>query len=107
MERDSSVDIALAGGPIWAALLEKFSGRIGFLFPIALLIIGLIHYEAFRTWQALHLPLATALLAVIWALGILAIMNQPFDIFNSSTPILILAVAAGHAVQILKRFYEE
>jgi predicted RND superfamily exporter protein len=29
------------------------------------------------------------------------------DAFNASTPILILAVAAGHAVQILKRYYEE
>src|SRR6185369_16076145 len=27
--------------------------------------------------------------------------------FNTTTPILILAVAAGHAVQVLKRFYEE
>src|SRR5206468_9022791 len=31
----------------------------------------------------------------------------PLDPFNTTTPILILAVAAGHAVQILKRFYEE
>ena len=29
------------------------------------------------------------------------------DAFNATTPILILAVAAGHAVQILKRYYEE
>jgi len=29
------------------------------------------------------------------------------DVFNATTPILILAVAAGHAVQILKRYYEE
>ena len=29
------------------------------------------------------------------------------DVFNSTTPILILAVATGHAVQLLKRYYEE
>jgi len=29
------------------------------------------------------------------------------DVFNSATPILILAVATGHAVQLLKRYYEE
>jgi uncharacterized membrane protein YdfJ with MMPL/SSD domain/outer membrane lipoprotein-sorting protein len=29
------------------------------------------------------------------------------DPFNAITPILILAIAAGHAVQILKRYYEE
>ena len=34
-------------------------------------------------------------------------LGVPMDTFNATTPILILAVAAGHAVQILKRYYEE
>lgn len=106
-EKDASVEFNITGITIYLAILEEFSGRMGFLFPLALLIIGLIHYEAFRTVQALILPLVTALLAVAWALGILGLMKEPFDVFNTSTPILILAIAAGHAVQILKRYYEE
>lgn len=105
--RDPSVEIRTSGLAIFLSQLEKYSARMGFLFPIALLIIGLIHYEAFRTVQALVLPLVTALLAVAWAMGFLGLMKEPFDVFNSSTPILILAIAAGHAVQILKRYYEE
>lgn len=106
-ERDGSVEINVSGLPVFLSQLEKFSARMAFLFPLALLIIGLIHYEAFRTVQALVLPLVTALLAVAWAMGFLGLMREPFDVFNSSTPILILAIAAGHAVQILKRYYEE
>ncbi|MBY0385950.1 MMPL family transporter, partial [bacterium] len=104
---DDTVDIHVAGLTIFLALLEQYSGRMAFLFPLALVMIGLIHYEAFRTVQALVLPLVTALLAVVWAMGFLGLMGEPFDVFNSSTPILILAIAAGHAVQILKRYYEE
>lgn len=104
---DASVKLTMGGGPVFAALAEKYSKRMAFLFPLALLIIGLIHYEAFRTFQSLFLPLVTALLAVIWALGGLALIGQPLDAFNVSTPILILAIAAGHAVQILKRYYED
>jgi hydrophobe/amphiphile efflux-3 (HAE3) family protein len=106
-ERDDSVEISVGGLPTFLALLEQYSGRMAFLFPLALLLIGLIHYEAFRTLQALILPLVTALIAVIWATGVLALTGQSMDVFNSSTPILILAIAAGHAVQILKRYYEE
>jgi predicted RND superfamily exporter protein len=106
-ERDASVDISLGGQPIVLAQLEKFSGRMGFFLPLALLIIGLIHYEAFRTFQALLLPLVTAIIAVIWSLSFLAVLKQPMDVFNATTPILILAIAAGHAVQVLKRYYEE
>jgi predicted RND superfamily exporter protein len=106
-ERDASVDIALGGQSIALAQLEKFSARMAFFLPLALLIIGLIHYEAFRTVQALLLPLVTAIIAVIWSLSFLAVLRQPMDVFNAGTPILILAIAAGHAVQVLKRYYEE
>jgi len=39
--------------------------------------------------------------------GLMGMLRIPLDPFNTTTPILILAVAAGHAVQILKRYYEE
>lgn len=106
-ERDASVEIAVGGWPVFATQLEHYSERMGLLFPLAVLITGLIHYEAFRTAQGLVLPLVTALLAVVWGVGVMGASGIPMDAFNASTPILILAVAAGHAVQILKRYYEE
>ena len=106
-ERDGSVEIVVGGFPVYLAEIEGYSQRMAFLFPLAVLIIGLIHYEAFRTVQALVLPLVTALLAVVWGLGVMGLAGVPMDAFNATTPILILAVAAGHAVQILKRYYEE
>jgi len=53
------------------------------------------------------LPISTGLIAVVWAIGIMGHLNVPLDPFNATTPILILAVGAGHAVQLLKRYYEE
>jgi hypothetical protein len=106
-ERDASVDIALGGLTVFVAEIEAYSERMAFLFPLSLLITGLIHYEAFRTLQGLVLPLVTALIAVVWALGTMGLFAVPLDAFNSTTPILVLAVAAGHAVQVLKRYYEE
>lgn len=106
-ERDASVDITIGGRPVYLAQLEHYSQRAELLFPLAVLVVGLIHYEAFRTLQGLILPLVTALLAVIWGLGMMGLVKAPMDAFNVTTPILIFAVAAGHAVQILKRYYEE
>jgi hypothetical protein len=106
-ERDASVEVAIGGQAVFLAQLEYYSQRVLFLFPIAVLVVGLIHYEAFRTVQGLVLPLVTALLAVVWGLGVMGLANVTMDAFNVTTPILIFAVAAGHAVQILKRYYEE
>ena len=106
-ERDDTVTIALAGAPILRKELTRYTAMMAFLFPLAVVIIGLVHYEAFRTVQAMLLPLVTALLSVVWALGIMALVGLPMDTWSVMTPVLILAIAAGHAVQILKRYYEE
>ena len=106
-EAKPTLALHASGTPVFFAAVERFAQRMGILFPLALLLIGIIHYEAFRTVQGLLLPLVTALLAVVWGLGIMGAARVPMDAFNATTPILILAVAAGHAVQILKRYYEE
>jgi len=104
---DGSFEWALSGPVVLASEVSRHAGRMVLWFPLAIVVIGLVHYEAFRTAQAIFLPLATALLAVAWATGIMGWLRVPLDPFNTTTPILILAVAAGHAVQILKRYYEE
>jgi len=106
-ERDDSVEIAMAGSPVLRAALARYTALIAVLFPLAVVVIGLVHWEAFRTLQAMLLPLVTALLSVVWALGFMGWLHQPMDSWSALTPVLILAVAAGHAVQILKRYYEE
>ncbi|MFM8409117.1 MAG: efflux RND transporter permease subunit, partial [Alphaproteobacteria bacterium] len=104
---DGSFRWALSGPVVLASEVSRHAGRMVLWFPLAILVIGLVHYDAFRTAQAMFLPLVTALLAVAWAMGIMGWLRVPLDPFNTTTPILILAVAAGHAVQILKRWYEE
>lgn len=106
--RDADHDIYLGGMPIVLSYFEADSFRmLAVLFPIAILIIGILHYIAFRTWQGLFIPLLTSLLAVVWAMGMMGLTHTPLDPWNAMTPILILAIAAGHSVQILKRYYEE
>lgn len=103
---DDSVDLMVTGQPIFLSALERFSDRMKFLLPLALLVIGLLHFEAFRTVQGLVLPLVTGLVAIVWSLGLMTMLGLKLDPFSNVTPILIIAVAAGHAVQILKRYYE-
>lgn len=104
---DGTFDYALAGPVVFLAQMTEYSSRMAYLFPIALLVIALVHYDAFRTLQGLFLPVVTAVMSVLWAVGLMGVLGVPLDPLNTTTPILILAVAAGHAVQVLKRFYEE
>lgn len=106
--RDANHAIYLGGMPVVLSYFEKDAFQmLTILFPLAILVIGFLHYLAFKSWQGLVIPLLTSLLAVAWAMGMMGLTGTPLDPWNAMTPILILAIAAGHSVQILKRYYEE
>jgi uncharacterized protein len=106
-ERDAGVRIYQSGISINLAWLEIYSERMAALFFAALAIIMAILYLSFRSAQGMLIPILTALMSVVWGLGVMGLLSIPMDTFNATTPILIMAVAAGHSVQILKRYYEE
>jgi len=106
-ERDAQVDIYLGGLPVLISWMEFYLSKMPIFFGMALLIVTGIQYWVFRSVQGMLLPTLTALLSVIWGIGLMGMLGTHMDPMNITTPILIMAVAAGHAIQILKRYYEE
>lgn len=106
-ERDAQVDIYLGGQPVMISWFEFHMMKMPIFFGLALLIVTAIQWWSFRSFQGMFLPTLTAILSVIWALGLMGILGTHMDPMNTTTPILVMAVAAGHAIQILKRYYEE
>ncbi len=105
--RDDETDIVFMGHPIvgWAIRGQATALGIGLL-P-AVIAIGALLLVSFRSLQGMLIPMLTAFLSAIWALGFLYVAGMPLDSWNASVPILIVAVAAGHSAQMLKRYYEE
>ena len=106
-ERTSGIHLYRAGLPVDFGSFEHNMMQIPMFFGVALLIIMAIQYYSFRSFQGMLLPIVTALLSVLWALGFMGLMGVHMDGLNTTTPILIMAVAAGHSIQILKRYYED
>ncbi|HEX7500571.1 MAG TPA: MMPL family transporter [Polyangia bacterium] len=106
-EREPGLEILPAGTASILYWLLVYTRRLSFLFVLALATIAYLLYRAFRTLQGMIIPLVTAIICVIWALGLMGLIGAPMDPWNMMTPILLLAVGAGHSVQILKRYYEE
>ena len=106
-ERDADVDIYLGGITMIGEAADRQFLKMPMFFGVALLIILLVQYWSFRSVQGMLLPMLTGLLSVVWSLGLMGLLGVHLDPLNTTTPILVLAVAAGHAIQILKRYYEE
>lgn len=105
-ERASGVELLVGGQAPALAAIDTATRSIVPLLGLALLVIAAVHYEAFRTFQAVFLPLVTAALSVVWAMGLTSLLGADVTPWTAVTAVLVLAVAAGHAVQILKRYYE-
>src|SRR5262249_59596551 len=99
-ERDDTVSFSFGGTPVIAEAGDIEFMKMPAYFGVALLIIMAIQYWSFRSIQGMLLPILTGILSVIWGLGMMGLLHMHIDPLNTSTPILLLAVAAGHAVQI-------
>ena len=106
-ERGADVDIYLGGITIIGEAADVHFTKMPMFFGAALVIILLVQYWSFRSVQGMVLPMLTGILSVVWSLGLMGLFGVHLDPLNTTTPILVLAVAAGHAIQILKRYYEE
>jgi hypothetical protein len=108
-EKDSTVEIHIGGLPVALAFLEADTSLMNrVVFPLAFFVIMIVLYFSFRSFQGMIIPIFTALMSVIWAIGLMGMFRVPLDPWTQTlTPILIVAIAAGHSLQILKRYYEE
>ena len=101
------VVIAYSGQPAFIAQNDRFSKRIALFFPVIMLLVLLLHWEALRSVQAVVIPIFTGLVATALGIGAYGWLRLPLDTYAVLAPILVLAVGAGHSVQLLKRYMEE
>jgi hypothetical protein len=101
------VDLYVAGEPMVAfadlGQAELMAKRI----PLVFLIISLMLLASFRNVQGMLIPMLTAVLSTVWALGLMGHTGIVIDSWNVAVPILLIAVAAAHSAQMLKRYVEE
>jgi len=70
-------------------------------FLIALIITAILLYLYSRSIWLTILPLTCSLIAVIWQMGSLSLMNFSLDPMNILTPFLIFAIGVSHGVQMI------
>jgi uncharacterized protein len=104
---EPGVRIDYSGQPAFLAQNDAFSKRIASFFPLIMLLVLALHWEALRSMQAVVVPIFTGLTATVIGLGIYGWLHMSLDTYTVLAPILILAVGAGHSVQLLKRYMEE
>jgi len=105
--RDRPVDFYFAGEPMFAMMDLDQSREIAWRIPFTFLVIAVMLLVSFRSVQGMLVPMLTATLSTVWGLGLMGWTGIVIDGWNVTVPILLIAVAAGHSAQMLKRYAEE
>jgi len=93
-----------AGAPFLRGYIDNIVAYdLRTLIPIAFLVIAFVLYLSFHSFRGIIIPLLTAGLAIIWALGIFTLFGFKLSMVSNNVPIIILAVGSAYAIHILNR----
>ncbi len=96
-----------AGSPMMITSITKLiSSDLTLLLPIAFLLIALILALFFKTIRGVLLPLLTVGIAIVWTLGIMALLNYQMSMISNNIPIILLAVGSAYTIHVLNRINE-
>ncbi|RLD31721.1 MAG: hypothetical protein DRI83_11945, partial [Bacteroidetes bacterium] len=93
-----------AGSPMMVtAIADLISNDLIRLLPIAFLLIALILALFFKTVRGVALPLLTVVIAIVWTLGIMALIGYKMSMISNNIPIILLAVGSAYTIHVLNR----
>jgi predicted RND superfamily exporter protein len=96
--------VYFAGGPFITAMVAKIISKdLIYLIPITFLVISIILYLSFHSIRGVVLPMLTAGMAIIWALGLMPLMGIDMSMVSNNIPIILMAVGSAYTIHVLNR----
>jgi hypothetical protein len=84
---------------------EMFT-QMAFSAPAAMAIIFLLLLLFFRKMKIILAPMVVAMMAVIWAMGLLIMLGFTVHIMSSMIPIFLIPIAVLNSIHIISEFHD-
>ena len=105
---DSSIRAHYGGVPfVRYGAIASMMNDLGRLFPLTVLLIGLLLYAMFRRKHAVLLPLLAIGLSCLSTVGAVSFLGYKLNPLTIVFPILLLVIAVADGVHFLSRYHEE
>ena len=108
MPTPEGVSVHTAGIPdmrVW--VVETMLGDQMRLVPISIMLSGLVLFLTFRWFAGMFLPLAAVSVSVLYVVGGMAFVREPFNILNQMLPTMLIIIGTSDAIHLLARYSEE
>src|SRR5881296_807648 len=106
-EEDANTKIYVTGFPILYAYFFEIMPKMVNVLAASIVMILLILWIEFRSWQGVAIPAFSGTLSAVWGLGFGGLWGLNLDPLVLVIPLLISARAHSHSVQSMERYHEE
>ncbi len=73
------------------------------LLPIVFLVIAFVLLLSFKSARGVILPLLVAAIAVVWTIGMMAVLKYDMTMISNTIPIILFAVGSAYTIHVLNR----
>jgi hypothetical protein len=104
--RDHDHELHAAGQPMLTGWVYYYQKEMYLIFAFGLLAMGLLLVLHFRNISGVITPLAVGVTSAVWGFGFAGALGYNLDPLIIVVPVLLVARALSHSVQMCERYFE-
>jgi hypothetical protein len=99
-----SGNVYYIGSPMLVTYISDLMRRdLVRLLPFAFLLIAIVLLLSFKSIAGVVYPLLTAIIAIIWSIGIMSLLGIKMSMISNNIPIILLAVGTAYTIHVVNR----
>ncbi|MGH1385975.1 efflux RND transporter permease subunit [Kordia sp.] len=107
-EAETGLDLHVSGMPYIRTLnSQNIVDEIGLFIGAALLITSLIFFFFFRSFRATFISMVVVIIGVMWAFGVLGLLNYEITVLTALIPPLIIVIGIPNCIFFINKYQQE
>lgn len=104
--RSLGLEIYINGGQVINhKVLEYLYKDFTTLIVLCLLVILIVYYLCFHSKRSVLLPLSLSLIALVWTIGTMTLLDIPLSILTVVTPCMVITLGSAYCIHVLSEYY--
>ena len=107
-EEDTGIKVHTSGMPYIRTLnAQNIIDEIGLFVGAALLVTSLLFFFFFRSFRATIIAMFTVIIGVMWAFGILGLLEYEITVLTALIPPLIIVIGIPNCIFLINKYQQE
>jgi len=107
-EQETGLDVRVSGMPYIRTMnSQNILSEIGLFIGAALLVTSLIFFFFFRSFRATFISMIVVIIGVMWALGLLGLLQYEITVLTALIPPLIIVIGIPNCIFLINKYQQE